>query len=279
MDITDIELHCAELIEKIGMERIDYLGINLTDLPGKAPVYKAYHSGMDGAGRNHPLVRTVEQRGMLRYLAEVEGTETTGAVRLDIALKQCTDSNVSFLLAEIKKHMDFSDRQCREVRYLAGMKITDIPDLSCSSLCHVGLSEKDGTVGLLKFHFFTRWCDDMENTAVSEFRDDQYLRFLRNVPFGAYSLLAEKAAYLLEKCGGHLWYACIDYSPDKTKYKIYVRDIRDAWRYLPDVTGKYIVGQLERIRKWNGKYSSLKLSGVALALDSGGVPSLNLYFR
>ncbi|MBQ8558850.1 MAG: hypothetical protein IJ439_02570 [Tyzzerella sp.] len=275
----NIEEHYFDLVESIGKENIDFFGINVIDADERDLIYKIYHSEKVSRNRNHPLVEFVYQKEMLRYFADVTDSEHPELTRLDISLYNRNDSNMNDLFDYLLQTVPYFKSHVFDVKMTSKMKITDVQDYHFASLYHVGLIENKKVPELLKFHFFTRWCIDPNHHTKEGYRDAEYLAYLKSINIKEYLILAEKAAFLLEKCGGHLWMAGMDISHEKTKYKIYLKNISNAYKYLPHILGEAANKHLQEIECWNDKHKECRLAGIAIALDSYNVSSLNLYYH
>lgn len=277
--IEDIDKHYFDLMQGMDYNDIDFWGINIVDLKEKQPAYKIYHSGRFRKDHNHPLVEFISQKGMLRYFENVKDSEHPESVRLDISLYQRNNENINALFSYLLQTVSFFEPYVSDVRLVSKMKITDVADYQLASLYHVGLIEKNGIPELLKFHFFTRWCEDPNHHTQKGYRDKEYLEYLQSINIKEYDILAKKASYILDKCGGHLWMCGMDIFPQKTKFKIYLKNVVDVYQYLPHIMGKYANEVLQTVEVWNDRHKECRLAGIALALDSCEIASLNLYYH
>ena len=223
-EVIDIEGHYQELLRCMKKTDIDFWGINIPNSKEEKLTYKVYQSQKISKNRMHPLVKYVEKKGMLRYFADVVDSNRPNAIRLDISLYQRNDFNIKELLAYLTEYVPFFSGQIMEVKKVAGMKITNKEDYHYASLYHIGLVEKNNIPKLLKFHFFTRWCENPNQHTKEGYRDDEFLEYLRSINIEEYQILAEKASVILKNCGGHLWMTGMDIFPDKIKYKITVTE-------------------------------------------------------
>ncbi|MGN1267014.1 MAG: hypothetical protein ACI4UH_03655 [Dorea sp.] len=277
--MTSIEKYYLDAFQNIGKENIDFFGINLTDANDTAPICKLYLSEKISKNRSHPLAEFVERRKMLRYFADVSDSENPDMTRIDLSLYQRNDSNMEALFAYLCKYVPFFGSRIEDVKKIAGMKITDVEGYHFASLYHVGLIEDENVRKLLKFHFFTRWCEDPNYHTKDGYRDQEYLAYLKDSGIEEYRILTEKATYLLEKCEGHLWMAGMDIFEKKTKYKIYLKNIKDAYEFLPYIVGIDAREHLQSIACWNDNHKECRLAGAAVALNTEKVSSVNLYFH
>lgn len=275
----NIEKQYQESIRATGKENIDFWGINLTDVGEHGLKYKIYCSQKVSQNRAHPLVEFVRQKGMLRYFADVADSERLGKTRIDISLYQRNDGNMEELFQYLLQTVPHFERNISEVKKTAGMKITDVENYHFASLYHVGLIENEEQIELLKFHFFTRWCENPNHHTKEGYRDQEYLEYLQSIHIREYEILVEKAMFMLEKCGGHLWMAGMDISPEKIKYKIYLKNLERAYEYLLYIVGDDAKCHLHRIKEWNDRHGECRLAGIALALDSENVSSVNFYYH
>lgn len=276
--IFDIDAAFKQKISRAGMDKIDYLGINLTDEPHKAPVCKLYYSQDASDIAGHELAAFLRERNMLRYFETVEDMERPHSVRMDLALQKRNDANMDALYQYFEEKIPFFEPHADEVKAAAGMEITALPNHRYAANYHVGLIEEEGVISLLKFHFFTRWSKDPDRPGKEGYRDQMYLDYLRSLPIREYAALADKIAYLLEKCGGHLWMAGMDLASDVMKYKIYIKNSKGLYRFLPDIMEAHGKEQLRMAEDWNRSHSEWKLIGIALGLDTRGVATCNLYY-
>lgn len=278
-EVDKIERQYLNLIQNTEKENIDFFGINMVDAEENDFIYKIYQAQKTSKNRNHPLVDFVFQKGMLRYFADVQDSENPERTRIDISLYQRTDKNVQELFHYLQEIVPFFEKNKKQVELVSKMKITDVPDYQFASLYHVGLIEDKKIPEILKFHFFTRWCENPNHHTKEGYRDEVYLDYFRSIGIEVYEELAQKANYLLQKCGGHLWMAGMDLSSDKIKYKIYLKNVKDAYQYLTGILGESGKKRLMEINQWNEKHKECRLAGVAVAKDSDKVSSLNLYYH
>ena len=73
--------------------------------------------------------------------------------------------------------------------------------------------------------------------------------------------------------------AGMDISPGNMKYKIYLKNISHAYEHLVCILGPDAAEQLKDVEKWNDVHPECTLVGAAVALDTGGMSSLNLYYQ
>lgn len=277
--IEDIERNYQEMCRWIGKENVDFWGINLIDAPGKRASYKIYQAQEVSQCASHPLVDYINCKGMLRYFADVSDSVRPGVTRIDIALTQRNNANMTDLFEFLKGYVSYFEPCMPLVKKISKMKITDEDDYTYASLYHVGFIEKNGHPELLKFHFFTRWCKNPNFHEKDGFRDQAFLEYLQGAEIEEYRNLARKADMILQKCEGHLWMAGMDISPNDIKYKIYLKNICHAYENLVCILGSEAAEQLKNVEKWNVVHPECTLAGAAVALDTGGTSSLNLYYQ
>ena len=274
----DIEKNYCKARAQIPKENIDFWGINLTDGKDKELVFKVYRSEKTNRNTHHPLIRLLQEREMLRHYEDVLDSSKPERRRLDAALYQRNDANMEALFHYLRQTIDYFEPHYVNVKEISKMKITDREDYNYASLYHVGLLENKGEADLLKFYFFTRWCEDPNHHKNQGYRDKEYLKYFKTLGIPEYRDLAGKAEYLLEKSKGHLWMGGMDISKEKVKYKIYLKNIQNAYEFLPHICGEEARKKLEEICVWNKAHNECKMAGIAMALDSEGESSMNIYY-
>lgn len=277
-EIRNIEEQYQKTIQSISCKNIDFWGINVTNIPQKEITYKVYKSQNISQNRQYPLIAFLEQKGILGYYEDILDSTRPKVTRIDAALCQRNDQNIESLLMYLEEKVSYFSGHSQKVKEIAGMKITDVPNYNYASFHHLGLIEEKECVEMLKFYFFTRWCKNPEQFLNEGYRDNSYLEYLKRSDIREYVVLTGKAQFLLEKCGGHLWMAGMDISEEKVKYKIYLKNINHAYEFLMQVEEEEMKGHLHHIKGWNENHPECSLVGVALALDTENVSSVNLYF-
>lgn len=278
LEIKEIEKKYNELIKRTGKENIDFWGINIME-DDENMIFKIYQSQRISKNVNHPLIDFLRKRDMVRYYADVLDTKNPNRKRLDISLYQRNDENMTALFGYLLKRVPFFASYYETVKKVAKMKITDEEGYQFASIYHVGLIETERCPDILKFHFFTRWCEDPNQHTKEGYRDKEYLTYLKYIDVKEYQVLSKRAECILDKCDGHLWMAGMDLSLEECKYKIYLKEIKEAYRYLPEILGGYFEKQLKNIGCWNEMHKECRLAGAAVAMDSKGKSSLNLYYH
>ena len=275
----DIEKYYLETLQRTEKEYIDFWGINFTDAPEKELKLKTYQSGKISENTGHPLIKFLNERGMLMHFADVIDGSGKKQIRLDTSLYHRNDFNMEELFGYLQEKAQFLEVYIKDVKYLSRMKITDIENYNYAALYHVGVAEENGITNLVKFHFFTRWCADPNHFYKYGYHDEEYLEYVRSVDIIQYEMLASKAEYLLEKCGGHMWMIGMDISAQKRKYKIYLKDVNNIYQQLMDIVGVEGKKHLKEISEWNSIHKECRVAGIALALDTDNVSSVNLYYH
>lgn len=259
---------------------IDFFGINLYDRTEENIAFKLYYAQKYSTCSTHPLAQYLQQHDMLRYLSEVEDTLHRKDMRIDLALKNRTDTGMEALFSILRRENElFADCE-QEVRNLAKMCITDEPGCSLASLYHLGSIEHGTWKQLLKFHFFTRWCRNHNYPGKdSEYRDAYYLEYLQNTGIAEYRRITEVSETILADCGGHLLTAGMDAGRNGyRKYKLYIKHPERLYQGLLEHVGAQFSGQIHQVMAWNEKHLEFQAEIVALCLDTDGVFSVNLYY-
>lgn len=271
---------CASLEEPPVRQAVDFLGINVSDDTAAKPVFKIYYSRKFSGEERHPVQKMLSERGMLRYCSMVRDTVNRSCVRLDLALKERTDRNMEWLFEQLTCLTTLFREGEGEIRELARMQITDREQHRNSTLYHLGFTEQDEEITLLKCHFLTRWCPDPDQPGKdSEYRDRNYLEYLKNCKIAAYVELAGLAETTLNQCGGHLWMAGLDMgAAGYRKYKLYIKQPSMLYERLPGILGKTMAEPLKASRRWHQAHPEYGCEGAAFCVDSDSVHSLNLYY-
>lgn len=277
--MTEIEKNYCKARKNTPLEHIDFWGINFADSSENAMTFKTYQSGKISRNDRHPWIEYLKEKSMIRHFEDVIGGEEESQVRLDISLYQRNDSNMSALFEFLKQRADFLKAHLHHVEKLSRMKITDVESYNYAALYHVGMAEDNGILRMVKFHFFTRWCEDPNRFYKDGYRDEEYLAYVRSMGISQYQKLAENAEYILEKCGGHLWMIGMDVAPEKQKYKIYLKNVTGLYQYLMNLLEEEGKRHLRKIAKWNEGHRECRIAGVALAMDSQNRMSFNLYYH
>lgn len=264
----------------LNASEIDFFGINLYDRSKDSVAFKIYYAQKHSSCSTHPLARYLQQHDMLRYLSEIKDTFHKEDMRIDLALKNRTDAGMENLFTMLRRENELFAECEQTVRCLAGMCVTDEPGCSLASLYHLGSIEHGDRKQLLKFHFFTRWCQNHNYPGKnSEYRDAYYLEYLRNTGIAEYRRVAEISEVILQCCGGHLLTAGMDVGTDGyRKYKLYVKRPAELYRKLLDYTDIQFSRDIQEVIAWNEKYPEYKVEIVAFCLDTDGVFSINLYY-
>lgn len=259
---------------------VDYLGLNLSEQPDCSPVFKVYYSNKFSSGKGHPLIQFLSEKGMLRYFASVADTLHPSCFRMDIALKGRTDSNINALFAQLGSVSELFPEREKEIRILSGMPITDIPLCSMSALYHLGFIQRREEIELLKFHFFTRWCEDPDNPGKnSEYRDNFYLDYLKSCGIPEYCRIAGLMEQVLVLCRGHLWMAGMDIGKRHyQKYKLYIKNSVPMYEELSELFDGNLKKQIEDAAFWHMQHPELSCEGAAFCLDSEKHFTINLYY-
>lgn len=274
-----IEQDFLRLTEGADRKHIDFFGIDLSAAAPQAPTCKLYRSQDNVHHSSHWLVDFIRQKGMLRHFADVADSSRPDGVRTDISLQARNNSNMEALLAYLDAQVPFFAPHADTVKRMAQIPITHMPGYDYAGLYHVGTVGHGNTTELLKFHFFTRWCNDPNRHSKDGWRDGEFLTHLQQTQIPQCQKLVGQAAAALEQCGGHLWMAGMDLSDSKVKYKLYLKDIRHVYDLLPTIAGQYAEEPMERIACWNEKYPQCRPAGAAFALDTENIASLNLYYH
>lgn len=271
---------CASLEEPPVRQAVDFLGINVSDDTAAKPVFKIYYSRKFSGEERHPVQKMLSERGMLRYCSLVRDTVNRSCVRLDLALKERTDRNMEWLFEQLTCLTTLFREGEGEIRELARMQITDREQHRNSTLYHLGFTEQDEEITLLKCHFLTRWCPDPDQPGKdSEYRDRNYLEYLKNCKIAAYVELAGLAETALNQCGGHLWMAGLDMgAAGYRKYKLYIKQPSMLYERLPGILGETMAEPLKASRRWHQAHPEYGCEGAAFCVDSDSVHSLNLYY-
>lgn len=271
---------CASLEEPPVRQAVDFLGINVSDDTAAKPVFKIYYSRKFSGEERHPVQKMLSERGMLRYCSLVRDTVNRSCVRLDLALKERTDWNMEWLFEQLTCLTTLFREGEGEIRELARMQITDREQHRNSTLYHLGFTEQDEEITLLKCHFLTRWCPDPDQPGKdSEYRDRNYLEYLKNCKIAAYVELAGLAETTLNQCGGHLWMAGLDMgAAGYRKYKLYIKQPSMLYERLPGILGETMAEPLKASRRWHQAHPEYGCEGAAFCVDSDSVHSLNLYY-
>lgn len=277
---TEYQAFSGSLRQPLTAKSVDYLGLNLSERSGCKPVFKVYYSNKFSSGMEHPLIQFLLERGMLRYFASVSDTLHPSCFRMDIALKARTDDNINALFEQLGSMGRIFPSCENEIRKIARMKITALPSYSMAALYHLGFVQNEHDVELLKFHFFTRWCEDPDIPGKnSEYRDDFYLDHLKNSGIPQYKQLAERMERALKLAGGHLWMAGMDIGrQDYRKYKLYLKNPNPIYEELSGLFHENMGKQLKDAASWQLCHPELSCEGAAFCLDSKEHFTINLYY-
>lgn len=277
---TAYQAFSGSLIQPMTAKSVDYLGLNLSERSGRRPVFKVYYSNKFSSGREHPLLQFLSEREMLRYFSSVADTLHPSCFRMDIALKARTDANITALFGQLDSMSGFFAASEKEIRKLAHMKITELPSSGMASLYHLGFIQNEDDVNLLKFHFFTRWCEDPDIPGKnSEYRDDFYLSYLKDSGIPQYERLARLMGQALKIAGGHLWMAGMDVGrQNDRKYKLYIKNPNPIYRELSGLFHGNLKEQLQDAASWHLLHPELSCEGAAFCLDSEEHFTINLYY-
>ena len=83
---------------------IDFWENNVPNSKEEKLAYKIYQSQKISKNRVHPLVKYVEEKGMLRYVAD---SNRPNDVRIDISLYQRNNFNIEGLLDYLTEYVSF----------------------------------------------------------------------------------------------------------------------------------------------------------------------------
>lgn len=271
----------------IEKEKTDYLGVNIYDRTEDDLVFKLYYSNSFSTKYSHPIRKWLEERDMLRNYSEVENSGQSGTKRIDIALKNRTNENMEAIFQKLVELTPLFQGSEEEMRALAQMNITNQPNHNYASLYHLGMIwEKE--IKLLKYHFFTKWCEKPNVPGQNcEYRDSYYLSYLKNCKLkDFYKELIEVTERFQEKCNSHLWMVGMDIGEDHyRKYKIYVKIFeKDADRIysalkeiMQECSLKMLV-KIDGLDEWRQLHPEYKCAGAAFAYDTEGQFSMNIYY-
>lgn len=267
------------LKQPLTYKSVDFLGLNLYE--GQSdPVFKVYYANKFSSGSDHPLITFLSEKGMLRYFEMVKDTLRPSSIRMDIALKKRTDSNMEALFSYLRQMTPLFSESEAKLRRMAHMKITEMPQHSLASMYHLGFVQDGDQTRLLKYYVFTRWCPnpDEPNTG-SEFRDEEYLDVLCNCGIEEFKKLSAVTKAVLEKCGGHLWMAGMDVGENGyRRFKLYVKNPEHVYEQFMEIFEGDMRDKLQRTVEWNLKHPELEFEAVAFALDSEDIFSMSLYY-
>lgn len=273
------DLFMQNLSEPVSKNTLDYLGINFSEANSK-PVFKIYYATRVSPYREHPLIKFLYGRDMLRDFAMVKDTISSRYLRLDIAIKNRNDQNMTALFNELNSMTNLFDECKDEIIYLSDMRMTDAEEYRYASLYHLGLTQQDNVIESLKWYCFLRWCENPEVPGKnSQYRDEYYLDFLRKTNIGEFKQLIPYIEKILESCGGHLWIGAVDVKENGyRKYKIYVKDPENFYDKMNIILDKKVQQQLSDLSSWHMEHEEFEFNGLALCLDTEGEFSINTYY-
>lgn len=287
--VSEIGKKFAKAFEQLRMpaekEKTDYLGVNLYDRAENDIAFKLYCSNSFSTNCHHPVRSRLKERDMLRNYSEVKNSGQSGGKRIDIALKNRTNENMESLFQTLAEMTPLFCESEKEMREPAQMKITDLPEHQYASLYHIGMIwEKEIT--LLKYHFFTKWCEEPNVPGKRcEYRDSYYLAYLKKCG-NFYEKLTGITEQFLAGCNSHLWMAGMDTGENHyRKYKIYVKifekDADTVCSALKAVWQEYsseMQKKIDGLHEWRQRYPEYQCAGAAFAYDTEGQFSLNIYY-
>lgn len=269
----------AEQKNALNSKTVDYLGLNLYQREQNDAQFKVYFSDHFSGCSEHDFIKFIREKDMLRHFSEVSSTGLLGMERIDVALKNRTVTNMEELFQKLSEKTELFYDSEQDVRALAGMPITDLPEHELASLYHLGSIERDHEVELLKFHFYTKWCEDpYAPERNSEYRDKVFLQYIKNCGISEYGKLARLAEQLLVH-GGNLWMAGLDCGKGQyKKYKLYVKKPGQVYENLRLILDNSMERKILSAEMWNRSYLEYQCEGVAFCEDTEGVFSINLYY-
>lgn len=267
-------------------DTIDYFGVNISEVSNEICDFKIYYKDRHSRDVSHPLIEYLLDKDMIRYITMVQDIDVPMRKRFDIGLKKRTRANMNELFDYLYNNSVIFKEFENEIKTTSLMKINDFEEYDFASLYFLGFISYGEDIEVLKCHYFNRFCDNPDILHKNyRFDDEYYLDFLSKTEISQYVQLSVIVRRLLEICGGHLWMTGSDYSSDKLKYKIYIKNPDNVYDGLAVYFGDLLkrenrlVEKIRTIKKWNSKNPVFWCEGFAVCLSDDNELSINFYYK
>lgn len=273
-----IESKYQLFISSLGIEYdlndIDFFGMNI-DSHGNIR-FKVYVTQEKSHIQDNLFYQFLKSKNMIRYYESVADSTKPEEFRNDFGLQNRTDDNIHDLFKYIQTNAQISPSQVQLAKSIAKIKTTDKKGFNYSSLYFVSVEMSDTIITKSKFHYYTRFCREPDVLSYNSFyRDDEYLRFIKELKIDSFTEIAALAEQIIEIPETHLWMLGYDAGFNSNKYKIYIRlSEKFDLKYI----SSFISNNFEEVSQWTQNHAEYWMHGLALCTDDGGNRSVNLYF-
>lgn len=238
--------------------------------------FKVYFTQDKSHIQDNQLYQFLKSKNMIRYYESVTDSTKPEEFRNDFGLQNRTNENIHDLFKYLETNAQISPSQIQLAKSIAKIKTTDKKGFIYSSLYFVSVEMSDTIITKSKFHYYTRFCREPDVLSYNSFyRDDEYLRFIKDLKIGSFTEIAEAVEQLLEIPETHLWMVGYDAGFNSNKYKIY---IRLSEKFDLKTISSFISNNLKEVSQWTQNHAEYWMHGLALCTDDGGNRSVNCYF-
>ena len=255
---------------------IDFIGMNFDNT---SIFLKAYFDRKNSILDNSTIVSFLKSREMIRYYESVSESCLQYEYRVDIALKNRNNRNMKSFFFFFKKNSALFAKNERVILRLSSLKITDLPDFYYSSLYFFGYKRIGNIFHSLKFHFYTKSCQNPEYPNMGGFyQDKEYLEKLKTINIPEFYPIFPVVEKLLDTGLGHLWMIGLDIDNIGNKYKIYLKNPCDDTSLVTQVVNQTIGIDIAPAFDWLANHEEYCYTGIAICVGITGKLSVNIYF-
>ena len=238
------QLFISSLGIEYDLKNVDFLGLSINACGNIR--FKVYFTQDKSHIQDNQLYQFLKSKNMIRYYESVTDSTKPEEFRNDFGLQNRTNENIHDLFKYLETNAQISPSQI------------------------------DTIITKSKFHYYTRFCREPDVLSYNSFyRDDEYLRFIKDLKIGSFTEIAEAVEQLLEIPETHLWMVGYDAGFNSNKYKIY---IRLSEKFDLKTISSFISNNLKEVSQWTQNHAEYWMHGLALCTDDGGNRSVNCYF-